>query len=158
MLKSPEPPKNPEILPTETPQTVAKPVKEKKPRTEAQQAATVKALAAMTAKRKELNEKAKEKKEEIKKAKKVIEEKMIKEDIGFVMKNDFDTKISSLMKEVGELRGLLSAAQQQKTEKPIPAPKPERIVERVIERVPERSTTPTRLTGTALLDRLFFDK
>ena len=131
-------------------------MKEKKPRSEAQQAATQKALAAMTAKRKELNEKAKVKKEEVKKAKKVVEDKILKEDIGFVMKNDFESRLGSLTKELGELRGLLSAKQQAEKEKP--APKQERIVERVIERVPTPIQQPAKLTGTALLDRLFFEK
>lgn len=137
------------------PQTDAKPTKpdgRKKPRSEAQQAATVKALAAMRAKRDQLDQEKREKKEVIKKAKKVVEDKILKDDVGFVMKNDFE----SLKKELYELKGLYAASQQQaKPEKPTPAPKQERIVERVIERVPERSTTPTRLTGHALLDKVF---
>ena len=137
-------------------QEQAKPAKEKKPRTEAQKQATVKALAAMTAARKARAEKQIEKKEEIKKAKKVVEEKILKEDIGFALKNDVDSKISSLMREVGELRGLLTAKQQAEKEKP--APKAERVVERVIERVPTPQAQPTKLTGHALLDKLFFEK
>lgn len=121
--------------------------KSKKPRSEAQQAATVKALAAMRAKRDVLDQEKREKKEVIKKAKKVVEDKILKDDVGFVMKNDFE----SLKKELYELKGLMSASH--KPEKPLP--KQERIVERVIERVPERSTTPTRLTGHALLDKVF---
>ena len=110
------------------------------------------------AKRKELAVKQKEKKEEVKKAKKVVEDKILKEDVGFVMRNDFESKISSLTKEIGELRGLLSASQQKAVEKPVAAPKQERIVERVIERVPTPVTTPAKLTGHALLDKLFFEK
>lgn len=156
----PEPPKT---NPTNETQEQVKPTKEKKPRSEAQQAATAKALAAMTAARKERAKKQIEKKEEVKKAvahaKKVVEEKIIKEDVGFVMRNDFETKISSLTKEIGELRGLLSASQQKQVEKATPAVKQERIVERVIERVPTPQTTQqAKLTGNALLDRLFFDK
>lgn len=134
------------------PQPEAKPVKEKKPRSEAQQAATAKALAAMTAKRKENIEKKKEVKEKVKMAKKVVEEKILKEDIGFVLKNDFESRITSLTKELGELRGLVSVKQQQEKEKP--APKAERIVERVYEKVPT-PTQPAKLTGHALLDKLF---
>lgn len=144
---------------TQPPQEQVKPAKEKKPRTEAQQAATAKALAAMTAARKERAKQQIEKKEKVKEAVKVVKEKIIKEDIGFVMRNDFESKISSLTQEIGELRGLLSASQQKQTEKVVPAVKQERIVERVIERVPTPQTTQqAKLTGNALLDRLFFDK
>ena len=153
MEETPKPPKISESSQVQPPQADAKPVKEKKPRSEAQQAATAKALAAMSAKRKELNEKAKEKKEEIKKAKKVVEEKILKEDLRFASLNDLD----SLKKEIFELRGMLTATKQA-PEKPVAAPKQERIVERVIERVPTPVAQPAKLTGTALLDRLFFDK
>lgn len=136
----------------------AKPVKEKKPPTEKQIAQRQNALAKMNEKRKQLYEERKEKKEKVKEAVKVVKEKIIKEDIGFVMRNDFENKISSLTKEIGELRGLLSASQQKAVEKPVAAPKQERIVERVIERVPTPQTTSAKLTGHALLDKLFFDK
>lgn len=137
-----------------TPPTEPKPVKEKKPRSEAQIAATQKALAAMSARRKEINEKAKEKKEEVKKAKKVVEDKILKEDIGFVMKNDFE----SLRKELYELKAAMKPQVVEKiVERPVPA-KPERIIERVIERVPTQPAQPTKLSGHALLDRIFFEK
>ena len=143
------PPKPTESNPVQETQESAKPKKE---RTEAQKAATAKALAAMTAARKAKAEKQIAKKEEIKKAKKVVEDKILKEDVGLVTRNDFE----SLKKELYELRGLYSQAQQAKAEKPAPAPAPkERVVERIVERVPERSTTPTRLTGHALLDKVF---
>ena len=144
------PPKPTESNPVPTPQESAKPIKEKKPRTEAQMAATQKALAAMTAARKEKAKKQIEKKEEIKKAKKVVEDKILKEDVGLVTRNDFE----SMKKELYELRGMLTAKQQAEKEKP--APKQERIVERVIERVPTPSAQPSKLTGHALLDTLFF--
>ena len=155
MENQPKPTENnsPQLIQEQT-----KPVKEKKPRTEAQKQATVKALAAMTAARKARAEKQNEKKEEIKKAKKVVEEKILKEDIGFALKNDVDNKISSLIREVGELRGLLSAKQQAEKEKPAPAIKQERIVERVIEKTPTPIPQPQKLTGHALLDKLFFEK
>lgn len=126
--------------------------KEKKPRSEAQIAATQKALAAMTAKRKELAVKAKEKKEEVKVAKRVIADKIIKEDLSFATRNEVD----SLRKELAELRAIHSAPKPEITQ---PA-KPERIVERVVERhVPTPQVSqPQKLTGHALLDRLFFDK
>lgn len=136
------------------PQVEAKPVKEKKPRSEAQQAATAKALAAMTAKRKENIEKKKEVKEKIKVAKKVVEDKIIKEDLRFASLNDID----ALRKELGELKGMLTMKQQVEKEKPVVAPKAERIVERVIERTPTPVAQPSRLTGHALLDKLFFEK
>ena len=153
-------PKPTEVSQATAPPAETKPTKEKKPRSEAQQAATAKALAAMSAKRKELNEERKEKKEKVKLAKKVIEDKIIKEDIGFVMKNDFEARFGSLQKELAEMKAMYSIAQQKEIkEKPTPAPaKPaERIVERVIERVPTPSA-PTKLTGYALLDKVFFDK
>ncbi len=129
--------------------TEAKPVKEKKVRSEAQQAATQKALSAMTAKRKENIEKKKEVKEHIKTAKKVVEDKIMKEDLRFASMNELDT----LRKELGELRGMMTMKQQVAQEKPV---KQERIVERVIERVPTPSAQPSKLTGHALLDTLFF--
>lgn len=136
-------------------QEVAKPAKEKKPRTEAQQAATQKALAAMTARRKQLIEEKKEKKEVIQKAKKVVEEKILKEDLGFVVRKDYEATISSLSKEIGELKALYAQAQKPKAE---PAPK-ERIVERIIEKqAPTQQATPQKLTGYALLDKVFFEK
>ena len=141
--------KESQVSEVQTPQPDAKPAKVKKPRSEAQQAATQKALAAMTAKRKELLEKHKEKKEEVKKAKKIVEDKIIKEDLGFVTKNDFE----SMKKELFELRGMLS---QQAKEKPKAAEPKERVVERVIERVPTPVQQPQKLTGHALLDSLFF--
>ena len=134
-------------------QEVAKPVKVKKPRSEAQQAATAKALAAMTAKRKEIIEKKKEVKEQVKVAKKVVEDKILKEDLGFVTRSDFD----NIRKELAEVKALYSIAQQKNAEKPV-APKQERIVERVIERVPTPSAQPQKLTGHALLDSIFFNK
>ena len=134
------------------------PVKEKKPRTEAQKAATQKALAAMTAKRKEINEQIKEKKEKVKVAKKVVAEKILKEDLGFVSHRDFDDRVSSLTKEVAELRGMLTMKQQAPVEKPAAAAPKERIVERVIERVPTPSAQPQKLSGHALLDSIFFNK
>ena len=152
MDESPKPPKISESSVQQPPPSDAKPVKEKKPRTEAQKQATVKALAAMTAKRKELNEKAKEKKEEVKKAKKIVEEKILKEDLRFASMND----VESLKKEIYELKGLLTAKQQ--TEKEKPAPKAERVVERVIERVPTPVVAQQKLTGYELLDKVFFSK
>ena len=136
-------------------QEPSKPPKQKKPRTEAQQAATAKALAVMAQRRKQVNEEKKEKKEKVKIAKKAVEEKILKEDIGFVMKNDFE----SLKKELYELRGMINTHQSTKPEKPTPVAPKERVVERIVERVPERSTTPSRLTGHALLDKVFgFEK
>lgn len=143
---------------TPTSQPVVKPAKEKKPRTEAQQAATAKALAAMTAKRKEQIEKKKEVKEKVKVAKKIVEEKIIKEDLGLVTKQDFD----SIRKEIMELRAMQEATKIVKAEKEkAPPVKPqERIVERVFERPAVTAPpTPTKLTGHALLDRVFgFEK
>ena len=147
------PPKTTEANPPPTPQESAKPVKEKKPRTEAQIAATQKALAAMTAARKAKAVKQIEKKEEIKKARKVVEDKILKEDVGLVTRQEYE----AVRKELYELKGMLTAKQQAEKEKPVPA-KQERIVERVIERVPTPSAQPARLTGTALLDKLFFEK
>ena len=135
----------------QAPQATPAPTKPKRERSEAQKAATVKALAAMRAKRDQLDQEKREKKEVIKKAKKVVEDKILKDDVGFVMKNDFE----ALKKELFELKGLYAATQQQVKEKPAPVQPKERVVERVIERVPERSTTPTRLTGHALLDKVF---
>ena len=137
--------------PTENAPQETKPKKEKKPPTEAQQAARQKGLQAMMAKRKELAEKQNEKKEVIKKAKKAVEDKILKEDVGFVMKNDFE----ALRKELYELKANMRPQVVERViEKQVPAPKQERIVERVIE-VPSRSTTPQRMTGTALLDKVF---
>ena len=151
---SPKPPTNDQVV---TP-VVEKPKKEKKPATEAQQAARQKGLQAMMEKRKQMSNEVKEKREKIKVAKKVVEDKILKEDLKFASLNDID----SLRKELYELRGMVAMKQQVEKEikeKPIPAPaKPaERIVERVIERVPTPSA-PTKLTGYALLDKVFFDK
>lgn len=154
-------PKPSQASEAQTSQPAAKPAKEKKPRTEAQQAATAKALAAMTAKRKEQLEAKAEKKEVIKKAKKVVEDKILKDDVGFVLRKDYESTISNLSSQLGELRALYATAQQKATSTPAPAPAAprERIVERVIEKeAPSRSTTPQRLTGHALLDKLFFEK
>ena len=104
----------------------------------------------MTAARKERAEKQKVKKEEIKQAKKVIEDKVIKEDLSFVLKSDFE----AIKKELADLKSLHS----QQAAKPAPKPVPERIVERVVERVPTQPVQPTKLTGHALLDKLFFEK
>ena len=131
-----------------------KPVKEKKPPTEKQVAQRQAALAAMTAKRKQLNEERKEKKEKVKVAKKVVEEKILKEDLGFVSHQDFD----GLRRELAELRGMVTMKHQVAAEKPVAAPKQERIVERVIERVPTPVAQPQKLTGHALLDSIFFNK
>ena len=144
-------PKPGQAPPTENAPQETKPKKEKKPPTEAQQAARQKGLQAMMAKRKELAEKQNEKKEVIKKAKKAVEDKILKEDVGFVMKNDFE----ALRKELYELKANMRPQVVERViEKQVPAPKQERIVERVIE-VPSRSTTPQRMTGTALLDKVF---
>jgi hypothetical protein len=133
-------------------QEPAKPVKDKKPRTEAQQAATAKALAAMTAKRKEIIEKKKEVKEKVKQAKKVVEDKIIKEDLAFATRTDVD----SLRKELAELRALHAVAKEREAEKP----KPERIVERIVERhaPTPHVAAPQKLSGHALLDSIFFNK
>lgn len=129
----------------------AKPLKEKKVRTEKQQAATAKALAAMTAARKEKAIVQNEKKEEVKQAVKAVKEKIIKDKVGFASLTDID----SLKKELYELKGMLTARQQIAQEKPVAA-KQERIVERVIERVPTPSAPPSKLSGHALLDSIFF--
>jgi hypothetical protein len=149
------PPKPTETNSIPSTQEQAKPVKEKKPRSEAQQAATAKALAAMTAARKQRAEKQIAKKEEIKKAKKVIEEKIMKEDIGFATKSDVDNRISALTKELAEVRALYAVAKEREVEKP-----KERIVERVIERQPPTPQVqqPVKLSGHALLDSIFFNK
>lgn len=132
----------------------SKPAKEKKERSEAQKAATAKALAAMTAARKEKAKRQIEKKEEVKVAKKVIEKKILDENLTFATKKD----IESMRKELIELRALHEANKIVK-ELPVSTPKPqERIVERVIERVPTSHQAPVKLTGHALLDKLFFEK
>lgn len=141
------PPKPTESNPPQATQDQAKPKKE---RTEAQKAATAKALAAMTAARKERAKKQIETKEKVKQAKKIVEEKIIKEDLGFVTKQDFD----SMRKELMELRAMTEAHKIVK-ETPAPAPK-ERIVERIIEKAPTPVAAPTKLTGHALLDSIFF--
>lgn len=152
-------PKPSEANPVQPPQEQTKPVKEKKPRTEAQQAATAKALAAMTAARKERAKKQIETKEKVKEAVKVVKEKIIKEDIGFVMKNDFESRFGALQKELAEVRAMY-AQSSSKPEKVASAPTPkERIVERIVERTPTPSAQPSRLTGHALLDKVFgFEK
>lgn len=144
----------PTTKPEQSEQVVEKPKKEKKPPSEAQQAAREKGLAKMMEKRRELAAKQKEKKEEVKKAKKIVEEKILKEDLRFASLNDIDV----LRKELGELKGMLTMKQQMEKEKPVAVPKQERIVERVIERVPTPAAQPTKLTGHALLDSLFFQK
>lgn len=145
----PEVPDQVETAPTET-----KPKKEKKPATPAQQAARDKGLQAMLAKRRELAQKQHEKKAEVKKAKKIVEDKILKEDLGFVTKQDFE----SVRKELMELRAFHEASKISAQEKPKAAP-PERIVERIVEKhVPTVAAAPSKLTGHALLDRLFFDK
>ena len=132
-------------------QDVAKPVKEKKPRTEAQKAATAKALAAMTAKRKEIVEKKKEVKEKVKQAKKVVEDKILKEDLAFATKHELE----SMRKELMELRAHHEAMKIAKTEKAAP----ERVVERIVEKhIPTAQPAAPKLSGYALLDRLFLEK
>lgn len=148
-------PKPSEAESTQQPSEPTKPVKEKKPRTPAQEAATAKALAAMTAARKAKAEKQIAKKEEVKKAKKVVEDKILKEDIGFVMKNEYESKTKELMGQITELKAMLLANKQTSQTKTVP----ERIVERVVEKhIPTQVAQPTKLSGHALLDKLFFDK
>lgn len=145
----PEVPDQVETVPTET-----KPKKEKKPATPAQQAARDKGLQAMLAKRKEIAAKQIQKKEEVKTAKRIVENKILKEDLAFATKQDFD----SLRRELMELRAHHEATKISAQEKPKAAP-PERIVERIVEKhVPTVTAAPSKLTGHALLDRLFFDK
>lgn len=141
------PPKPTEINLAQSTQEQAKPKKE---RTEAQKAATAKALTAMTAARKEKAKKQIETKEKVKQAKKIIEDKIIKEDLGFVTKQDFDI----MRKELMELRAM-SEAHKIIRETPSTAPK-ERIVERIIEKAPVSVAPLTKLTGHALLDSIFF--
>lgn len=152
MEEPPKPPKSNEVSEPQQSESTAKPVKEKKPRSEKQQAATAKALAAMTAKRRQMNEEHREKKEEVKQAVKVVKEKILKDKVGFASLNDIDM----LKKELYELKGMLSAKQQVEKEKPVAAPKQERIVERIVERVPTPSAPATKLSGHALLDSIFF--
>lgn len=146
-----EQPKPTEAISTSTTAQEAKPAKEKKIRTEKQQAATAKALAAMTAARKERAIVQNEKKEEVKQAVKVVKEKIYKDKVGFVTLQDFE----STKRELAELRGMLTARQQIAQEKSAAKPT-ERIVERVIERVPTPTAQQTKLSGHALLDKLFF--
>ena len=153
-METPPKPTETNSAPVNPPES--KPVKEKKPRSEAQQAATAKALAAMTAARKERAKKQIEKKEEIKVAKKAVTDKILKEDVGLVTRQDFEHRIGSLSKELMELRALHEASKMVK-EAPAP-PKAERIVERIIEKAPTIAPTPVKLTGHALLDKLFFEK
>ena len=143
-----------EPKPTEAPTADApvveeKPKKEKKERTEAQKAATMKALAAMTEARKARAKKQLEHKEEVKVAKKVIEKKIVDENIKFATKSE----IESMQKELRELRALHEASKLVGQQKPT-----ERIVERVIEKTPSVPAPPPKLSGHALLDKLFFEK
>ena len=144
-----------EPKPTEapTPEPVAEKVekveKPKKERSEAQKAATAKALAALTAARKERAVKQKERKEEVKVAKKVIEKKIIDENLAFATKKE----IEEMKKELQELRTLHAASKLVKDKQP-----PERIVERVIERAPSSIAPPAKLSGHSLLDSIFFNK
>ena len=121
-----------EVQPVES---TPKPMKEKKPPSEAQIRQRQMALAKMTERRKQIADERKEKKEVIKKAKKVVEDKILKEDVGFVMRSDFDAMRNGFMKEIGELRALYGQqAQAQPPAKPKeekPAKVPERIVEQV---------------------------
>lgn len=148
-----------EPKPTEAP--TAEPVVEKvdktdgrkKERSEKQKAATAKALESLTAARKIKAEKQLAKKEEIKTAKRIIEQKIIKEDLSFATKQD----IEAMRKELMELRSMHEANKIVKEQKPEKVP--ERIVERVVERhIPTATPTPTKLSGHALLDKIFFDK
>lgn len=153
------PPKQPETAAPDAAPAPEKPVKEKKPRSEAQKATTQKALAALTAARKAKAEKQKEKKEELKIAKKAVEEKILNNSTnGFVVKEEFDVRLTSLQNQFAkDLAELKAAYATQKTT--TAAPKQEKIVERVIERVPTSVAAPPKLTGNALLDRVFgFDK
>lgn len=147
-----------EAPPTETtvptPVVEEKPKKEKKERSEAQKAATSKALAAMTIARQERAKRQLEKKEEVKIAKKVIEKKIVDENLAFATKKE----IEEMKKELLELRAIHQADKILKQEKAVPAKPTERIVERVIERTPTALAPPAKLTGHALLDKLFFDK
>jgi hypothetical protein len=135
---------------------VEKPVKEKKPATPAQQAARDKGLQTMMAKRRELAVKQKEKKEEVKTAKRIVENKILKEDLAFATKQDLE----GMRKELMELRAYHEASKIVATQKAVEKPqKAERIVERVIERqAPTAPAPPSKLTGHALLDKLFFEK
>jgi hypothetical protein len=139
-----------EPTPTEAP-IPETPLKIKKPRSEAQLAATQKALSAMTAARKARAVKQLEHKEEVKVAKKIIEKKIVDGNLKFATKDDID----SMRKELNDLR---ASHQASTIVKAMPPPKAERIVERVIERVPTASAPPQKLTGNALLDSLFFNK
>ncbi len=151
------PPNATEAVPTPTMQQEPKPAKEKKPRTEAQQQATQKALTAMTVARKERAKQQIEKKAEVKEAVKIVKEKIYKDKVGFVTQTEYESTKSGLMKEIAELKGMVAMRSQYERERPA-APKQERIVERVIERVPTAPAPLQKLTGTALLDSIFFNK
>ena len=139
-------------------------IKPKKPLSEAQIKARQKGLAAMREKRKEIDETKKVKKEKIKIAKKAVEEKILKDDVGLfdyeTKMKSYDDKVSNLMREVGELRGLLTAREESKKVIEPKQEKQEKIVERVVERhIPVHApTAPQKLTGYELLDRVFFNK
>ena len=147
-----------EAKPSPTPESpsdqqtvVEKPKKEKKPRTPAQIAATAKGLEALTKARKERAEKQRAVKEEVKEAKKAVERKILSGDNGFVSRREFD-ELQAMLKSVVEAKVSEPKVIEKVIEKPV-----DRIVERIIEKpvavVPER-----KLTGTALLDKLFFEK
>ena len=142
--------------PPTVPATEETPAKPKREPTEAQKAARAKGLAAMTAKRKELSKQMADKKDTIKLAKKAVAEKIIKEDLVFATRNDVDSLVGGLRKELAELKALHTVKQEQaKEEKAKPT---ERIVERIIEKTPTAPAPVVKLTGHALLDSIFFNK
>ena len=129
-----------------------KPEKVKKPPSEAQLKARAKGLEALTKARKERAEKQKAKKEEIKIAKQAVEKKLLAEgDHGFVSRREFE-ELSAMLKSVVNAKVSEPKVIEKVIEKPV-----DRIIERIVEKpvapVPER-----KLTGTALLDKLFFEK
>ena len=130
------------------------PVKEKKPRTEKQIAAQQKAFAVLKEKREQKAKQVKEEKDkaEVNKDKwRELKKKAPAEEL--VTKKDLEGFMS-------EVRGFMKPQVVEKiVEKPVEriVEKPvERVIERVVERPPPAQ--PEKLSGHALLDKLFFNK
>lgn len=134
-------PKSKEVLDVE----VNLPVKTKKPRSEKQKAASLKALAVLRERReaKEREEKAVKESREIEKDLKKNVKRVVPRD-EIVTKKDLDNFMTSIKSMIGE--------------KPIAVDKPVKpvVVERVVEKVKETPPPTIKLSGHALLDELFF--
>ena len=137
------------------------PEKLKKPRTAKQQEASQKAFEALKKKRDEAAEAKRKAKQELADANEVTKQKwrrVKKEAPGDVLltKKDMEAYMSQLRAPPQVVEKIVEKPVEKIVEKVVEKPV-ERVIERVVER-PTPAPEQQKLTGHALLDRLFFNK